>query len=159
MLSAGGNNTAGQRERPPVEPSATLTGKGTAYWQVEPLCAECGCSDLVHDGDGFCAGPCGGTCGGRNPGWAGQRPATSVNGDPRIAQPGRHDPAVSGSQYGPQTIRVTVREAGILQSFPPDFPWAGDPEKPATKTMQYRMAGNSAPPLLVEAVVRALLED
>ncbi len=153
MLSAGGNNTAGQRERPPAEPSATLTGKGTAYWQVEPLCAECGCSDLVHDEGGFCAGPCGGTCGGRNPEWTSQRPATSVNGDPRIAAPGRHDPERPGSQYGPGTIRVSVREAGILQSFPADFPWQG------SKTMQYRQVGNSAPPLLVEAVVRALLED
>lgn len=33
MLSAGGFNTAGQRERPTSEPSATITGKGTAYWQ------------------------------------------------------------------------------------------------------------------------------
>lgn len=32
MLSAGGNNTAGQRERPLGEPSATITGVGSAYW-------------------------------------------------------------------------------------------------------------------------------
>lgn len=37
MLSAGGNNTAGQRPRSAADdPSATLTGKGTAYWHDRP---------------------------------------------------------------------------------------------------------------------------
>jgi DNA (cytosine-5)-methyltransferase 1 len=82
--------------------------------------------------------------------WAHRRPSTSINCDPRVAQPGRHDPAVSGSQYGPETIRVTVQEGGILQSFPADYPWQG------TKTKQFEQVGNAVPPGLAEAVLRVV---
>jgi DNA (cytosine-5)-methyltransferase 1 len=46
--------------------------------------------------------------------------------------------------------RVTVREAGILQSFPPDHPWHG------AKGRQYLQVGNAVPPLLAEAVLSAV---
>lgn len=90
--------------------------------------------------------------------WTRVRPATTVNGDARIAQPGRDDPAVSGSQYGAETVRVSVQEAAILQSFPADYPWTGDPAKPNSRTSQYQMVGNAIPPLLAEAVLRAVTE-
>lgn len=79
--------------------------------------------------------------------WCAERPSTTVNADPRLAQPGRDDPAVPGSQYGPETVRVTVQEAGILQSFPADYPWQG------TKTAQYVQVGNAIPVKLAEAVL------
>lgn len=79
--------------------------------------------------------------------WPHERPATTVNCDPRIAAPGRDDPAVSGSQYGPDTIRVTTGEAGILQSFPRDYPWKGRLGK------QREQIGNAIPPLLAQAVL------
>lgn len=50
--------------------------------------------------------------------WVHDRPSTTVMGDPRISPPGRHDPNVSGSQQN-NSIRVSVQEAGVLQSFPP----------------------------------------
>ncbi|MFK0136609.1 DNA cytosine methyltransferase [Streptomyces murinus] len=42
----------------------------------------------------------------------------------------------------PEPIRITAREAGILQSFPSGYPWAG------TKGQQFSQIGNAVPPLL-----------
>lgn len=73
--------------------------------------------------------------------WVFRRPATTVNCDPRISKPGRHDPTVSGPQQA-GAIRVTAEEAAVLQSFPPDYPFQG------TKTKQFEQIGNAVPPLL-----------
>ncbi|MCX5395651.1 DNA cytosine methyltransferase [Streptomyces sp. NBC_00102] len=42
----------------------------------------------------------------------------------------------------PEPIRITAREAGLLQSFPADYPWAGN------KGQQFSQIGNAVPPLL-----------
>lgn len=79
--------------------------------------------------------------------WVHDRPATTVNCDPRISKPGHHDANVPGSQqHG--AIRVSVAEAGVLQSFPADFPWGG------RQTDQYRQVGNAIPPLMAAALLR-----
>jgi len=59
----------------------------------------------------------------------------------------RYCTTVSG-QNAPDRVRVTVQEAGILQSFPADYPWQG------AKGKQYLQVGNAVPPLLAEAVLR-----
>ncbi len=82
--------------------------------------------------------------------WVTQRPATSVNGDPRIAAPGRHDPDVPGSQYGEGTVRVTIEEAAALQTFPPGYPWQG------TQGQRFQQIGNAVPPLLAAHILRAV---
>ena len=48
---------------------------------------------------------------------------------------------------GEQIAKVTVQEAGLLQSFPADYPWAGN------KTAQYQMVGNAVAPLMAAAVL------
>ncbi|MEE1797415.1 DNA cytosine methyltransferase [Streptomyces sp. JV176] len=42
----------------------------------------------------------------------------------------------------PEPIRITAREAGILQTFPAGHPWAGN------KGQQFSQIGNAVPPLL-----------
>jgi DNA (cytosine-5)-methyltransferase 1 len=83
--------------------------------------------------------------------WTTERPSTTVNGDPRISEPGRHDPNESGSQQK-NAIRVTVEEAAILQSFRPGYPWQG------SRTKQFEQVGNAVPPLLARAVLAELVD-
>jgi DNA (cytosine-5)-methyltransferase 1 len=74
--------------------------------------------------------------------WVAERPATTVQGDPLAGRPGHKDRDLGESQFEQDSVRITVQEAAILQSFPPDYPWQG------TKTTQFRQVGDAVPPLL-----------
>jgi DNA (cytosine-5)-methyltransferase 1 len=76
-----------------------------------------------------------------------ERPATTVAGDPRLSSPTHHN---HGEQNA-HSIRVSLEEAAILQSFPPDYPFQG------TKSKQFEQVGNAVPPLLAHAILSALL--
>lgn len=86
----------------------------------------------------------------KGPRWVRERPATTVNGDPRISAPGRHDPTVSGSQQK-DAIKVSLKEAATLQTFAAGYPWQG------SKTAQFQQVGNAVPPLLARAILAALV--
>ncbi len=75
------------------------------------------------------------------PDWCYDRPSTTIVGSfkPEIVAAPGYRTTVS-RQNAPNSVRVTVAEAGILQSFPADFPWQG------AKGKQFLQAGNAVPP-------------
>ena len=77
--------------------------------------------------------------------WVNTRPATTVCGDASRDREGGE------RQFGEESVRVTVEEAAVLQSFPAGYPWQG------TKSAKYRQIGDAVPPLLAAAVLRPLL--
>lgn len=85
--------------------------------------------------------------------WVHDRPATTVAGDPRIAEPGHKKDVDYPDAPGRTTnaVRVSVEEAAALQSFPADYPWQG------TKTKQFQQIGNAIPPGLAYAVLREVI--
>lgn len=93
--------------------------------------------------------------------WVTERPSTTVNGDPRIFEPGwrgapedyAEDGTYTGKRAGDNAIRVSQREASILQGFPPDYPWQG------TRSQQFQQIGNAVPPPLARAVLTQLVGE
>ncbi|MFD0305289.1 DNA cytosine methyltransferase [Streptomyces sp. NPDC127119] len=68
-----------------------------------------------------------------------------------IAEPVQDLPAEE-SPAVPEPIRITAREAGLLQTFPSDYPWAGN------KSQQFSQIGNAVPPLLAAHLLAPHLE-
>ena len=80
--------------------------------------------------------------------WAYRRPSTTVVGSFRPDTIAAPDYRNSGPrQDAPDSVRVTIAEAGVLQSFPEDYPWRG------SATKQYLQVGNAIPPLLAKAIL------
>jgi DNA (cytosine-5)-methyltransferase 1 len=83
--------------------------------------------------------------------WCYNRPATTVVGSfcpDVISAPGYRTQVSRQNAEG--GVRVTVAEGGVLQSFPPDYPWQG------SRTKQYQQVGNAIPPRLAMHVLAAL---
>lgn len=81
-------------------------------------------------------------------GWPDRRPATVVAGRDLVGAPGATANRFNGSTKSRNDgVRVSIEEAGVLQSFPWDHPWQGK------KSDQFLQAGNAVPPLMARAVL------
>lgn len=91
------------------------------------------------------------TLGTRADQWVFDRPATTVVGSfcpDVISAPGyRTQESRQNAEGG---VKVTVAEGGVLQSFPPDYPWQG------SRTKQFEQVGNAVPPRLAMHVLAAV---
>lgn len=89
--------------------------------------------------------------------WPHRRPATTIAGDHRVFQPGGHhanDGRVSDEERDGRSknaIRIEPWEAGVLQGFPPNYPWRG------SRTAAFSQIGNAVPPPLAAAYISAVL--
>lgn len=82
--------------------------------------------------------------------WVEERPATTVVGSfcpDVISAPGYR--TKESRQNAEGGVKVTVAEGGVLQSFPPDYPWFG------SRTKQFEQVGNAVPPRLATHVLAA----
>ncbi|MFB7630533.1 DNA cytosine methyltransferase [Streptomyces sp. NPDC056149] len=59
-----------------------------------------------------------------------------------VAEPAAPSPQDPPALVVPEPIRITTREAGILQTFPANYPWQG------SKSAQFAQIGNAVPPRL-----------
>lgn len=84
--------------------------------------------------------------------WPTEQPSPTIAGREIVGMPGANANRFNGSTKSRNDgLRVTVAEAGILQSFPADYPWTG------TLTKQYEQAGNAVPPLLGRAMAETVI--
>lgn len=87
--------------------------------------------------------------------WVGHRPSPTIVGSfspDVIAAPGYRQAGDGPRQKARGSVRVTLEQAAILQSFPANYPWAG------STSAQWRQVGDAVPPLLARAIVAELLD-
>lgn len=142
----------------------TLTGKGTAYWIRMGRAAGATVRPVTEPSPTVLFGHCANAVewfwqqpstrderesSGQS--WAYDRPATTVVGSfsPDVISPPGY--RLTDAAFGVlSALRVTVAEGGVLQSFRPDYPWAG------SRTKQYQQVGNAIPVKLAAHVLAAL---
>lgn len=80
--------------------------------------------------------------------WPLDRPSPVIAGRELATMPGANANRFNGrTKSRNDGIRLTAAEAGVLQTFPRDYPWRG------TKRDIFKQIGNAVPPLLAEAVL------
>lgn len=146
----GEDRDSAQTVDPTEEPAPCVTGKSGGQWLLkgggwalhnrhfDPEGEPCPTVMFGHDASN----------------WAWERPATTVVSEFRpdiIAAPGYRTDPKSPRQEAEGSVKVTVQEVALLQTFPADYPWQG------SKTNQFRQVGNAIPVKLAEAILRELI--
>lgn len=80
--------------------------------------------------------------------WPWDRPATTVQADPRIAPPGHHSSSYLSSS---SAVVLSERGAALLQGFPEGWVFAG-----RTKSSRWSQIGQATPPGLAQAVASSI---
>lgn len=124
--------TAGQIPRELGQPAHTITGKGTAYWVLRGSNAA---HAAIRREDAPAPTMLFGHC----------------SNDVRWYPEGTTQRGVAETAAGrsPESRRVTVEEAAVLQSFPATYPWQG------TQSKRYLQVGNAVPPQLATHSIAA----
>jgi len=128
----GNRTTIGGNEFDVDQPSWALTGR-TRSWKVKASPAE------VPD-DKFK--------------WVFSRPSTTIVGSfsPDVcAPPTYRKPGDGPRQNQPGAVTITLEEALVLQSFPPDYPLQG------SRTAKFRQVGDAVPPTMGEVLLNQVL--
>ena len=151
----------GRPKNPETQPADTITGKGTAYWQERPASTIATNQRTSTTGDYYersVSEPAPTVTGNVDRWLRGSNQANAAIRGPhepaptaRIADPGHKNRANGERQFRPDGVRVTVQEAGILQSFTADYPWQG------SRTKQYEAVGNAVPPRVAAHVLAAVM--
>lgn len=79
------------------------------------------------------------------------RPATTVLGDSRLGAPGHRDRSTDGERHHARSMKITIEQAALLQTYSRGFTFEG------TKGKQFEQVGNAVPPLLAEAILSTFL--
>lgn len=117
---------------PRTQPADTITAKGTAYWFRASNHAHSALRSIHEPAPTVLFG----------------RAQNDVRWYPENGTE-RGKPEFAATRH-PDSARVDVWEAGVLQSFPSDYPWQG------SRSKQYLQVGNAIPPLLAAHVLAAL---
>jgi len=88
------------------------------------------------------------------PTWPMERPSPTIVGTfspDVVAMPAWRRPGDGPRQKAKGSVRITLPQASILQTFPADYPWQG------SKSSQWQQVGDAVPPLLAHRIVKELL--
>jgi DNA (cytosine-5)-methyltransferase 1 len=125
------NNTANAAVRPVEAPAPTLYfGQRSNYcaWEPTPAIEGEDAADIT---------------------WPYNRPSPTIVGSYHpevVAAPGYRKAGDPPRQKTPGSVRITLAEAAVLQSFPADFPFNGGPKDAQGK--KFLQVGNAVPPLM-----------
>lgn len=144
-------------ERDPDEPAPTVDGKAGHTWKlVRKATGKKGARsrDTVRDADEPAMTV---ALGHKASSWVFDRPATVVQGDPRVFAPGGHignDGRDNTKMIGrsENAIKVELPELAALQDFPDGFPFQGGRSSVA------QQIGNAAPPRFIRHIVAKVTE-
>jgi DNA (cytosine-5)-methyltransferase 1 len=134
--AVGARATGAGTPRPIDAPAPTVTSKGTFYW-LPTLEDYVGPRPAIEGERG------------EDITWPYNRPSPTIVGSYHpevVAAPGYRKAGDPPRQKTPGSVRITLAEAAVLQSFPADFPFNGGPKDAQGK--KFLQVGNAVPPLM-----------